>query len=92
MRVRVSFRVDTTTGQVQTFLIEDVGAESGPEHEALHDQIAYEVGKVVERRPAPQQVIGGAAAGEGGPLVYRPDETSVPTEEEPTGERRTTSE
>lgn len=87
MRVRVSFRVDTTTGEVQEFLVEDVGTEPEPEHEAVHDQIAYEVGKVVERRPAPQQVVGGPVAGDTDQLVYRPEETQPPaTERESTRE------
>ena len=55
MRVRVSFRVNTTTGEVETFLIEDTGTEIEPEHEATHDRIAYEVGRIVERRPTPSR-------------------------------------
>ena len=60
MRVRVNFRVNMETGQVEEFLVEDisVGSEPDPEHDATHDRIALDVGKVVERRPAPQQVVG----------------------------------
>ena len=60
MRVRVNFRVNAETGEVEEFLIEDISTEAEPEHDATHDRIALEVGKVVERRPAPQQVVGGS--------------------------------
>jgi hypothetical protein len=71
MRVRVNFRVNTQTGEVEEFLVEDISTEPEPEHDAVHDRIAYEVGKVVERRPAPQQIIDGAA-GDAPPLTYQP--------------------
>ena len=77
MRVRVVFRVDTTTGQVEEFLVEDISTQVEPEHDATHDRLAYEVGKVVERRPSPQQVVT-AAAGEQTPLVYRPEDVLPP--------------
>jgi hypothetical protein len=74
MRVRVKFRVNAETGEVEEFLISDLGtaSEQGEDHETVHDSIAYEVGRVVERRPAPEQVIGGAA--DAMPLTYRPDD------------------
>ena len=72
MRVRVNFRVNTETGQVEEFLVEDISdsSEPDPEHDATHDRIALEVGKVVERRPAPHQVVGDAAAA----LAYLPED------------------
>jgi hypothetical protein len=72
MRVRVNFRVNTETGDVETFLIEDISTETEPEHDAAHDRLAYEVGKVVERRPRPEQVVGGTAHDE--LLLAYPDE------------------
>lgn len=81
MRVRVSFRVNTRTGQVEQFLIEDTGTQIEPGHEAAHDRIAYEVGRVVERRPAPEQVVGGAGTDPAGQLTYRPDEVEPPAPE-----------
>ncbi|MDG6101424.1 hypothetical protein Daura_39830 [Dactylosporangium aurantiacum] len=77
MRVRVVFRVDATTGQVDEFLVEDISTQPEPEHDATHDRIAYEVGKVVERRPSPQQVVGGVS-GDQTPLVYQPEDTLPP--------------
>ena len=84
MRVRVSFRYNTTTGEVEHFLIEDTGTEIEPEHDAKHDRIAYEVGQVVERRPTPEQVVGGGAARDGDQLVYRPDAVEPPAREQET--------
>lgn len=80
MRVKVSFRVNRETGEVEEFLIEDIGTEAEPEHDAVHDRIAHEVGKVVERRPAPHQMIGGID-GDAGQLTYRPEDLLPPTEE-----------
>jgi len=77
MRVRVNFRVNTETGEVKEFLIEDISTEAEPEHDAVHDRIAVEVGKVVERRPAPQQVTD-AVAGDASPLVYQPGDELPP--------------
>ena len=79
MRVRVNFRVNTETGEVEEFVIEDVGTEREPEHEAIHDRIATDVGKVVERRPAPEQIVPGEAP----PLMYQPTDSlpAIPEQE-----------
>ena len=73
MRVRVRFRVNADTGEVELFLVEDIGTgtELAPDHDETHDAIAYEVGKVVERRPAPEQVPPGLVA-DATALVYQP--------------------
>ncbi|TCO52887.1 hypothetical protein [Actinocrispum wychmicini] len=71
MRVKVRFRVNAETGEVEQFLIEDISTAVEPEHDKVHDRIAHEVGKVVERRPAPEQVTD-ALAGDTPPLVYQP--------------------
>ncbi|MGW4064341.1 hypothetical protein ACWEGE_39060 [Amycolatopsis sp. NPDC004747] len=81
MRVKVRFRVNSLTGEVETFLIEDISTEPEPEHDATHDRIAHEVGKVVARRPAPEQVPGGAGA-DGGLFVYRPEDLRPPVGEQ----------
>lgn len=80
MRVRVNFRVNTETGEVEEFLIEDISTEAEPEHDAVHDRIAVEVGKVVERRPAPSQVTG-KVAGDAESLVYQPGDELPPIAE-----------
>jgi hypothetical protein len=81
MRVRVNFRVNTETGEVEEFLIEDISTEAEPEHDAVHDRIAVEVGKVVERRPAPQQVTG-PPGGDASSLVYQPGDELPPVSEQ----------
>ena len=72
MRVRVHFRVNAATGEVEEFLIEDISTKAEPEHDAKHDKLAVDIGKVVERRPAPQQVVNTGPAGDQTPLTYRP--------------------
>jgi FtsH ternary system domain X3 len=62
MRVRVVFRVNAKTGEVEHFVVEDISTEPEPEHDAVHDALAYQVGKVVERWPAPEQVPPGLVA------------------------------
>jgi len=62
MRVRVNFRVNAETGEVEVFLIEDISTEEEPERDAVHDQIAQEVGQIVVRRPAPREVVGGVGS------------------------------
>ncbi|GAA2372841.1 hypothetical protein [Nonomuraea africana] len=57
MRFKVVFRVSKETGQVEEFVIDDLGAErQGEEHDAVHDGVARAVGAVVERRAAPEEV------------------------------------
>jgi hypothetical protein len=77
MRVRVKFRVNSETGDVEEFLIEDISTADEPEHDAVHDRIAVEVGKVVERRPAPAQVTD-AGAGPASSLTYQPGDELPP--------------
>ena len=81
MRVRVNFKVNAETGEVEEFLIEDISVELGPNHDATHDRIAHEVGKVVERRPAPMQVIGETGPADATPLVYQPGDELPPIPE-----------
>jgi hypothetical protein len=81
MRVRVNFKVNTETGEVEEFLIVDISTEAEPEHDAVHDRIAVEVGQVVDRRPAPQQVTG-PADGDASSLVYQSADELPPYSEQ----------
>lgn len=81
MRVRVNFRMNTETGEVEEFLIEDISIDAEPEHDATHDRIALEVGKVVERRPAPQQVVDRGTAPDSTTLTYQPGDEVPPIDE-----------
>ena len=73
MRVRVVFRVNSATGEVEHFVVEDISTEAEPEHDKVHDELAYKVAKVVERHPAPEEVPPGLVA-DYDPLLLQPDE------------------
>ena len=56
MRVRVRFRFNTETGEVELFQVDDIGSGSGPEHDAEHDRISAELGQVLARRPDVEEI------------------------------------
>ncbi|MFJ3673144.1 hypothetical protein ACIPSE_42465 [Streptomyces sp. NPDC090106] len=56
MRVRVRFRFNTDTGEVEVFQVDDIGEGSGPRHDAEHDRISAELGAVLARRPDVEEV------------------------------------
>ncbi|WP_431898123.1 hypothetical protein [Nonomuraea sp. bgisy101] len=57
MRFKVVFRVNKETGQVEEFVIDDLGRErEGEDHDATHDGVARLVGAVIERRAAPEEI------------------------------------
>ncbi|MFF7449498.1 MULTISPECIES: hypothetical protein [unclassified Streptomyces] len=56
MRVRVRFRFNTDTGEVELFQVDDIGDGSGPEHEAEHDRVSAELGRLLARRPDIEEV------------------------------------
>lgn len=67
MRVRVRFRFNTVSGEVELFQIDDISAEEadgtegtarsrGPAHDAEHDRISAEIGAVAARRPGVEEV------------------------------------
>lgn len=63
MRVRVKFRYRADTGEVETFLVEDL--HSGPrlaDHDARHDRVAADVARVVENNALIEEVQPGAEA------------------------------
>ncbi len=61
MRVRVRFRFDPETGEVQTFLVEDVDHRAPTAgHDARHDRAAAEVGRVIEQHAVVEQLPAGA--------------------------------
>lgn len=80
MRVRVRFRYNSETGEVETLLIEDIGgARPGADHDAVHDSIAADVARLVERDAVVDEVRGAAPAREAAPAAR-----SEPTAVEPT--------
>jgi hypothetical protein len=79
MRVRVRFRYNSDTGEVETFLVEDIGgARPGADHDAVHDAITADIARVVERNAEIEEVQG--AAQPAPPLTER---TSEPAETGP---------
>ncbi|MFE4972062.1 hypothetical protein ACFRAR_08080 [Kitasatospora sp. NPDC056651] len=60
MRVRVNVRLNTRTGEVELFQVDDVDAAAGrrgDDHEAEHDRIAGELGGVMARSPGVVEVL-----------------------------------
>jgi hypothetical protein len=63
MRVRVSFRYNAATGEVEVFQVDD--AREGPplpDHDARHDTVTRDVARVVTPHPIVSEVPPGAAA------------------------------
>ena len=64
MRVRVRFRLNSETGEVEEFRVDDLGQELSADHDAEHDRIAHEVGSVLEPRPLIEEVRRGGGPGD----------------------------
>jgi hypothetical protein len=63
MKVRVKFRFNAKTGEVETFEIDDEGSTlAEAEHNQQHDRISAEIGNLVERNPRILEVLRGSAA------------------------------
>lgn len=63
MELKVRFRFNTVTGEVEEFEVADEGPMrlSEAEHNREHDRIAAEVGNVIERNPRVDEVLPGTA-------------------------------
>lgn len=57
MRVRVRFRFNTETGQVEVFQVDDVGGHRSIDHDAEHEEIAHQIGSLLERRVTVEEVL-----------------------------------
>jgi hypothetical protein len=52
MEVKVRFRFNKVTGEVEEFIVDDVDSRlPEAEHNRQHDLIAREIGRVIERHP-----------------------------------------
>ncbi len=79
MKVKVLFRFNKQTGEVEEFIVDDVDSRlPEAEHNRQHDRIAAEVGRVVERYPHIDEILPGAAA---------PPKTPRENEEDPGEEK-----
>ena len=62
MDVRIRFRFNKATGQVEAFEIDDENSTlPSAEHNREHDRIAAEIGRVIERNPHVIEVAPGSA-------------------------------
>ncbi|MGB9995508.1 hypothetical protein ACPMJQ_13085 [Streptomyces pseudogriseolus] len=79
MRVRVEFRYNAETGEVELLQVDDIGgATRFQDHDATHDEIAHAIGRVLDRRPGVEEIV---------PDRERePHLRSLPTRAEPAGE------
>jgi hypothetical protein len=58
MRVRVEFRYNSGTGEVELFQVDDLGRTTQvQDHDAAHDEITFAIGQVLERRPGVEEVV-----------------------------------
>ncbi len=81
MRVRVRFRYNSETGEVEQFVVEDIGAaRSGVDHDAVHDAITADVARFLARNPVIDEVtqIPQPAASEVAPTAEPADMTPQP--------------
>jgi len=60
MKVRVRFRYNTETGEVEAFVVEDVGGtRHGREHDAVHDAVTADVARLIEQNALIEEVSPG---------------------------------
>jgi hypothetical protein len=79
MRVSVRFRFNLETGQVEEFLVVDLGAAGDrlADHDAEHERIAHEVGSVIQPLPRVVEVTDGDVAGSAGTTRGRTSRADV---------------
>jgi hypothetical protein len=57
MEVKVRFRFNMTTGEVEEFLVDDVNSRlPEAEHNREHERIAIEIGRVIARNPGLEEL------------------------------------
>ncbi|GAA3250414.1 hypothetical protein ACFO1B_40130 [Dactylosporangium siamense] len=79
MRVRVRFRYRTDTGEVETFVVEDLhDGRPLPDHDARHDAAALAVGRVIDANPVMSEVVGETAP-EPADAIHLPGSEEAPT-------------
>ncbi|MGW3206431.1 hypothetical protein [Streptomyces sp. NPDC001135] len=80
MRVRVDFRYNAETGEVELFQVDDIGRTTRIEdHDATHEEIAYAIGRVLDRRPVAEEVRD---------QEREPQLRQLPTQADPAGEEQ----
>lgn len=56
MRVRVRFRFNFETGEVERFQVDDLGGGGGRTHDAEHDRVSSDIGSVLANQPEIDEV------------------------------------
>ena len=74
MRVRVTMRLNVATGEITPVVVDDLGTRRGEDHDARHDEIAADVGRVLDPRPRVTEVLPGGGPEEQAPWLVRPEE------------------
>jgi hypothetical protein len=89
VRVRVEFRFNAETGEVELFQVDDMGREvPEADHDARHEEIAHRLGRLLDRRPGIDEMVNGA----GTPPVPETPAADPEVVPEPARERRTARE
>jgi hypothetical protein len=58
MRVQVTFRISTETGEVEFFQVDDMGrTRQVHDHDALHEDIALAIAQIIDPRADVSEVI-----------------------------------
>jgi hypothetical protein len=75
MRVQVTFRINTVTGEVEVFQVDDMGQSRRVEdHDALHEDIARAIAEVIDPRADVEEMLPAAGGPQAGPqVVTEPD-------------------
>ena len=87
MRVRVRFRYNQATGEVETFVVEDIGGtRHGRDHDAVHEAVAADVARVIERHALIEEIAEGQTPHRPEAVRRPDDEVSVDPEARPISE------
>lgn len=80
MDLKVRFRFNTATGEVEVFDVIDDGPMRLPEaeHNREHDRAAAEIGNVLERNPRVDEILPGAEPLPTTPIAQPPDTETTP--------------
>lgn len=84
MQVKVRFRFNKSTGEVEVFEIADEGPVTSAlsEHNATHDRIAGEIGALVSRAPDISEVLPGTSVLPQDFLHSQPPESNQETKDQ----------
>jgi hypothetical protein len=73
MQIKVRFRFNKRTGEVEEFHVDQESTLPSVEHDREHDRVAAEIGRVLERDPRVDEITSNAAPVPQ-PIEAKPDE------------------